>query len=109
MSNIKLVTLKNNNTYLADIMDDPELPGAVVMKEPLQIIMVPPRAPNTDPGLAFVPFLEFCEEFKSGIVISPNDVLTITTPITQLLNQYNQMFGSGSQIANNVTPLKPVK
>jgi hypothetical protein len=108
MSDIKLVTLKNDKTFLTCIVDDPEMPGAIVMKEPVQVVMMPPRSSTGEAGIALIPFLEFSEEFKTGIPISPNDVLTITTPLLQLINEYNSRFGSGIQIAqsNNVTPIK---
>ena len=93
MNDIKLVTLKSEKTYLCQIVDDENLPGAVVM--------MPPRSQTDSGGLAFIPFLEFCEEFKTGIPLSPNDVLTVTTPVTEILNQYNKMFGSGIQVVSN--------
>ena len=101
MNDIKLVTLKSEKTYLCQIVDDENLPGAVVMKQPVQVVMMPPRSQTDSGGLAFIPFLEFCEEFKTGIPLSPNDVLTVTTPLTEILNQYNKMFGSGIQVVSN--------
>jgi hypothetical protein len=52
--------------------------------------------------MGFVPFLEFSEEFKKGIVIHYDDVLCITNPVVELQNQYNQYFGSGIQIASAI-------
>ena len=101
MNDIKLVTLKSEKTYLCQIVDDENLPGAVVMKQPVQVVMMPPRSQTDSGGLAFIPFREFCEDFKTGIPLSPNDVLTVTTPVTEILNQYNKMFGSGIQVVSN--------
>jgi hypothetical protein len=50
----------------------------------------------------FVPFLEYSEEFKTGIVLDINDILCITTPVKELLNEYNKLFGSGIQIASTI-------
>jgi|TARA_R110000868_G_scaffold92008_3_gene255048 hypothetical protein len=99
---VKLVTLKTDKTLLATISEDASLPGAVIVKEPVQVVMVPPRSQTDQGGIAFIPFLDFSEEFKTGIVISPNDILTVTTPLRELLNQYNTMFGSGIQIASSL-------
>lgn len=93
---IKLVTLKTNHTLLA-IAD--EHTSYVLLKTPVQVVSVPPRAANETPGIAFVPFLEFSQEFKSGIKVSKEDILCITSPLVELENQYNSIFGSGIQIA----------
>jgi hypothetical protein len=52
--------------------------------------------------MAFVPFLNFATEFETGIKISMDNVLCITTPTVELENQYNQVFGSGIQIASSI-------
>ena len=59
-----------------------------------------PSAQNPQGGIAFAPFLEFCEEWKSGVEVELFDVLTINTPVVELRNQYNTVFGSGIQIAS---------
>jgi len=93
---IRLVTLKTNHTILADVdFDD----GHYILKEPVQVIMQPTKE---GPMMAFSPFLDYCEEFKSGIRIQKEDVLCVTTPMRELENQYNQVFGSGIQIASAI-------
>jgi hypothetical protein len=69
----------------------------VVLKEPVQVIMQPTKE---GPMMAFAPFLEYCEEFNTGIKITMDNVLCITTPSRELENQYNKVFGSGIQIAS---------
>ena len=71
----------------------------VTVKEPVQVIMQPSK---DGPTLAFAPFLEYALEFKTGIRFSMNDVLCITLPMVELENQYNQVFGSGIQIASTI-------
>jgi hypothetical protein len=61
--------------------------------------MVPPSAQNTQGGVAFSPFIEYAEEFKTGFEIKKDDILMINSPIIELENQYNTVFGSGIQIA----------
>jgi hypothetical protein len=96
---IKLLTFKTNQTILGDV----EERGTVILiKNPVQVIFVPPRS-NSDPGgIAFSPYLEYTEEFRTGIQIKLDDVLTITTPLKELLNQYNGVFGSGIQVASSL-------
>ena len=74
----------------------------ITIKEPVQVVNVPPRAANEQAGIAFMPFLEYCNEFKTGIKIETEDILTITTPVIELENQYNTVFGSGIQIATSL-------
>lgn len=105
---IKLITLKTNHTILAQIVETnsalknlhgTEQDNQIVLKEPVQVIMQPTKE---GPMMAFSPFLDYCEEFKTGIPIQKEDVLCITTPMRELENQYNQVFGSGITIASAI-------
>jgi len=91
---IKLVTFKTNHTILADIDCTDE--KTISLKEPVQVVVQPTKE---GPMMGFVPFLDYATEFKTGIKISMEDVLCLTTPSRELENQYNQVFGSGIQIA----------
>lgn len=95
---IKLITLKTNHTLMGSV-DESMRVSYITIKEPVQVVNVPPRAPNEQAGIAFMPFLEFSNEFKTGIKIDSPDILTTTTPVVELENQYRQVFGSGIQIA----------
>ena len=92
---IKLLTFKTNQTILGEL--DCTSDNEVTMKKPVQVIMQPTKE---GPMMGFAPFLEYCEEFKTGIKFSMDSVLVITTPVRELENQYNQVFGSGIQIAS---------
>lgn len=96
---IKLITLKTNHTLIADVSEDKEI---FKLKEPAQVVAVPPKSATDEGGIAFSPFLHYCEEFKTGITIYKVDVLSVTTPVTELINQYNTVFGSGIQIASTL-------
>jgi hypothetical protein len=98
---IKLLTLKTNHTLLGNVIDLPEF-NYVTIKEPVQVVQIPPRAANDTGSIAFSPFLDYTNEFRSGIQIIKNDILTTTTPILELENQYNSIFGSGIQIAKTL-------
>ena len=92
---IKLLTFKTNQTILGEL--DCTSDNEVTMKKPVQVIMQPTKE---GPMMGFAPFLEYCEEFKTGIKFSMDNVLVITTPVRELENQYNQVFGSGIEIAS---------
>ena len=90
MSEIKCITFKTHQTIIAEVVDEGNVGFKV--KNPMQVIAVPPRSANDPGGVGFAPYLAFVEEFDKGIVISNDDVLTVNTPVTDLLNQYNRMF-----------------
>lgn len=94
---IKLITFKTNHTILAetDCTNDNE----IVIKKPVQVVMQPSK---DGPMMGFAPFLDYAEEFAKGIKINMSDILCITTPVRELENQYNQVFGSGIQIASAI-------
>jgi len=94
---IKLVTFKTNQTILAkiDCVDD----NTITMKEPVQVVVQPTQQ---GPMMGFAPFLEYAEEFNTGIKITMDNVLCLTTPSRELENQYNKMFGSGITIASSI-------
>lgn len=95
---ISLITLKTAQTLIADL-DSNSSAYDYVLKQPVQVVVQPSRE---GPMMAFVPFLEYCEEFKTGIKISKTDVLSITTPVREIENQYNKLFGSGIEIASSI-------
>ena len=93
---LKLITFKTNHTILAETILQKDY---IVVKQPVQVVMQPTK---DGPMMGFGPFIEYCEEFKTGIEFDLNDILCITTPIIELQNQYNQVFGSGIQIASAI-------
>jgi hypothetical protein len=98
---IKLITFKTNHTILAQT--DEELAniglGRFKIKQPVQVVVQPTKE---GPMMGFSPFLDYAEEFNLGIEINKSDVLCVTTPSRELENQYNQVFGSGIQIASAI-------
>jgi hypothetical protein len=98
MSSVKMITLKTNHTLLCQIFFETD--SWIEIKEPVQVIS---QMTKDGPMLAFSPFLEYSEEFSLGkIRINKSDILCTTTPVVDLANQYNTMFGSGIQIASSI-------
>jgi hypothetical protein len=87
---IKCITFKTHQTIIAEVIDEGNVGTKV--KNPMQVIAVPPRSANDSGGVGFAPYLAFVEEFDSGITIKNEDILTVNTPVLDLLNQYNRMF-----------------
>lgn len=91
---IKLITLKTTQTIIGRVDENFD---NYSVKEPVQVIVQPTKE---GPMMGFAPFLEYAQEFKTGIEIRKSDVLCVTLPVVELENQYNQVFGSGIQIAS---------
>jgi hypothetical protein len=91
---IKLLTFKTNHTLLCDLDETDD--NFVSAKEPVQVVIQPTQQ---GPMMQFVPFLDFAEEFNTGIRVDRADVLTINTPSTELRNKYVEAF-SGIQIVS---------
>lgn len=100
---IKLITFKTNHTIMGEIVSDSD--ETIKIKQPVQVVSVPPRAKDDPGSVAFSPFLEWADEFRTGFEIKKIDILTISTPVRELENQYNHIFGSGIQIASAMPKL----
>lgn len=94
---IKLITFKTNHTIMAEM--DNESDTGVLIKQPVQVIMQPTKE---GPQLAFAPFMEYANEFKTGISIKKEDILCWATPVVELENQYRKIFGSGIEIVSSI-------
>jgi hypothetical protein len=93
----KLITFKTNHTILGTIVKEDDT--HITLKDIVQVYVQPSKE---GPMMGFSPFLDYSEEFKTGIEFSKADVLCTTTAITELMNQYNQVFGAGIQIASSI-------
>jgi hypothetical protein len=93
---VKLITFKTNQTILAEVT---EQDNVVLAKQTVQVVVQPQ---NGQPMMGFVPFLEFTQEFKTGITFNKTDILSINTPVVELENEYNRLFGSGIEIASSI-------
>ena len=96
---VKLITFKTNQTVMAEVTEQEH---TVVAKQTVQVVVQPQ---NGQPMMGFVPFLEYTEEFKTGIEFNKSDILTINTPVRELENEYNRLFGSGLEIASTIPKL----
>lgn len=92
---VQLLTFKTQQTIIGDITEDGDF---YKIKKPTQVYIQPSQEDPSRTMMGFAPYLEFCEEYLTGIKIPKEQVLTITTPVKDLLNQYNKVFGSGIQM-----------
>ena len=88
--NIKCITFKTHQTIIAEVTLEGD--AVTLVKNPVQVISVPPRSANDPGGVGFAPYLAFVEEFDKGITLKNEDILTINTPVADLLENYRKMF-----------------
>ena len=96
---IKLLTFKTNHSIMGDVT---ETSSMFIISKPVQVVMQPTK---DGASMGFVPYVQFCEEWKTGITFKKEDILFESTPVIELINQYNDMFGSGIQIATSIPKL----
>ena len=94
---VKLITFKTNQTIIANVVDETD--DRITVKETVQVIVQPSK---DGPMMGFSPFLEYAQEFKTGITFDVFDILCITSPVIELENEYSKLFGSGIQIASSI-------
>jgi hypothetical protein len=90
MSEIVCITFKTHQTIIGEMIEQGDV--GVLVKNPMQVIAVPPRSATDPGGVGFAPYLAFVEEFDKGINFKNADILTINTPVADLLAQYRKMF-----------------
>jgi hypothetical protein len=71
---------------------------AVTLKDVASVVMMPGAA-HGQVGLGLMPFLPYAEEAKFGF--NREHVMIEFEPGTDMLNNYNRMFGAGIQIAKS--------
>ncbi len=102
MGEVKCFMLKGTAQSLMGEFCDAEDDFHYVVKHPVMIMLIPPRGAEDSLSVSFIPFLQFTEEFKTGVTFSRADVSLITTPIADLRNQYSSIFGSGIVLASSL-------
>jgi hypothetical protein len=90
MSEIVCITFKTHQTIIGEMIEQGDV--GVLVKNPMQVIAVPPRSATDPGGVGFAPYLAFVEEFDKGINFKNADILTINIPVADLLAQYRKMF-----------------
>lgn len=88
MSNVKVVKLKSGEELVATVTDADST--HLVLKKPCILVQ------TAENQIGMAPWGFMCKEATSGdgISIAKTDVLFVGTPIDELWNQYNSVFGS---------------
>jgi hypothetical protein len=96
--NVKLVVFNAGIQIVGEVMQDEENKKLVIIK-PVSLVFIGPEPGKPQEqgrvSMGFSPFLQYTDEWKTGMPFSISDVMTVTTPNTELLNAYNTQYGSG--------------
>ena len=91
MSNVRIVKLKTGEELIATVnTDNTRHDGKILLKKPCILL---PTAQNQ---IGIAPWAFMCKEATDGdgVAISETEVLYTGTPLDDLWNQYNSIFGS---------------
>lgn len=98
MGDIRLIVFNNGLQIIGEVGEKDAATGTVSIKAAVQLVSVPMTPADQKEGkagMAFAPFLRYTEEWETGITVFSRDILTVNTPVRELLNAYNAQFGSG--------------
>lgn len=97
---VQCIKLATGEELIGDVIDNRN-DSVLKIKDPVGIHLVPNQAGQVN--LALLPWLPYAEDHT--FTIAKENVLVMPfNASVDLLNRYNQMFGSGIQIANNLPP-----
>lgn len=100
MANIKGIKLVTGEEVISEFSNLPD--GRFVLKNPVQLRVVPPQIAGGQPSMGFVPFPAFGQQSEQ-ILVEPLHIVYTYTPDEQIVANYSQMFGSGI-----ITPSKQI-
>jgi hypothetical protein len=95
---VKMIVFSNGLQIIGDYKRKDEAENVVIVEKPVQVVMVPNQDPAGKPGqvsMGFSPFLQYTEEWETGVPFLVDDMLTVVTPVRELENAYSSQFGSG--------------
>lgn len=104
---VKIVMFNNGLQIIGDVVNKDGNANAVIVSKPVQLVFAPSEDPSKkgSASLGFAPFLQYTEEWKTGVSFVVTDILTVGTPLTELVNGYNQTFGSGLILPGGIAPV----
>lgn len=99
MGDVKLIMLNNGLQIIGeivkiepgDVQDGRQ--GKVLVANPVTVVIVPNKTQTPQQTqIGFGSFLEYVEEYKTGIPLHVTDILTVVTPVENLIRHYNSLF-----------------
>lgn len=102
---IKIVKLITGEELIGNVDRNSDF---VIINKPCILQIVPSRNNPEQPMMALIPYASYCE--KHRVTISLDKVIWEESPVQELYNQYNSIFGSGLVVPNssNVVDFKKI-
>lgn len=94
MSNLQCLKLVTGEEIIGDVSKLSD--GSIKVKNAAAIVMMPGASNKVNLGL--VPFLPYAED--DTFTFDHVHIILLYKPATDLINNYNRIFGSGIQIAS---------
>lgn len=98
MSNVVCIKIINGEELIGDLIQEGE--KEIRLKDVASVMMMPSSSSPSQVNLGLLPFLPYAEEKAFSFKLE--HVVVKYAPSTDLLNNYNRLFGSGIQIARSV-------
>jgi hypothetical protein len=86
--NVKYIKLLNGEELSAEVVTE-DLKTTI--KNPIRLVLMPSKADPKNPQVGLAPWAEFSDDKE--IVLDRSHILCIMTPIQEIVNQYNAIFG----------------
>jgi hypothetical protein len=87
-TNVKYIKLLNGEELIAEVVTE-DL--KTVIRNPIRLVIMPSRNDPKNPQVGLAPWAEFSDDKE--IVLDRSHILAIMTPIQEIVNQYNSIFG----------------
>ena len=88
-ANIKILKLISREDILGEVLNETD--STIKIKNPVRVIVVPSKTSPQNPQVAFAPWAEFTEQKE--FTIHKAHIVVSMEPMTDFINNYNQMFG----------------
>ncbi len=88
-ANIKILKLISREDILGEILDESD--STIRIKNPVRVIVMPSKTSPQNPQVAYAPWAEFSEQKE--FTIHKAHIIVSMDPMTDFINNYNQMFG----------------
>lgn len=105
VKNIKLIRLINGSEVLGETVRHEKYENLLIVKNPVLIMVMPSRTDPKSPQVGFAPFNQFSDDKE--VMFDTQHVLCIMNPVSEFINQYNTMFGSGLVIPDKPSLIVP--
>lgn len=94
---IKILKLVTGEELIATVK---ETDGGLLLDKPCILQMVPSRADPQQPQMALIPYAAYTEDHS--VTVSNGNIIWSETPVKELYNQYNSVFGNGLVVTSSL-------